>query len=54
MTVAINVTLAGRPIVQLKTCSAFAMITSNGIFTVVATSTFIVLFTFIYVCVENI
>lgn len=48
------ITLADPLFVQLKTCWAFAIKTSGGIDTVVAASTFVVLFTFIYVCAENI
>ena len=49
-----SITLADPLFVQLKTCWAFAIKTPGGIDTVVAASTFVVLFTFIYVCVENI
>lgn len=47
------ITLADPLFVQLKTCWAFAIKTPGGIDTVVAASTFVVPFTFIYVCVEK-
>ena len=47
------ITLADPLFVQLKTCWAFAIKTPGGIDTVVAASTFLVPFTFIYVCVEK-
>ena len=48
-----SITLADPLFVQLKTCWAFAIKTPGGIDTVVAASTFVVPFTFIYVCVEK-